>query len=94
MGLYCLLSVRIFRVNSVNLFMTKAIIVTLSQQINLYDRQRQKMYLLACAPSEDSDQTAHSRSLIRIFTWRILVIIVGLVSLYGQRRLVRLCRLI
>ena len=31
-----------------------------------------EMYLWTCAPSEDSDQLAHSRSLIRIFTGRIL----------------------
>ena len=31
--------------------------------------QRQKTYLLTCPPSKDSDQTAHSRSLIRIFSW-------------------------
>ena len=37
-----------------------------------YEPLRQKTYLRACAPSEDSDQTAHSRSLIRIFTGRIL----------------------
>ena len=30
-------------------------------------------YLRKCAPSEDSDQTAHSRSLIRIFTGRIWI---------------------
>ena len=34
--------------------------------------QRQKTYLRTCAASEDSDQPAHSRSLIRIFTRRIL----------------------
>ena len=37
-----------------------------------YRQQRQKTYFRAYAPSEDSDQTAHSRSLIRIFTGRIL----------------------
>ena len=31
-----------------------------------------KQHLLICAPSEDLDQTAHSCSLIRIFTRRIL----------------------
>ena len=31
-----------------------------------------KVYLRKYAPSEDSDQPAHSRSLIRIFTGRIL----------------------
>ena len=34
--------------------------------------QRQKTNLRTCAPSENSDQPAHSRSLIRIFTGRIL----------------------
>ena len=37
----------------------------------LYEPQRQATYLRTCAPSEDSDQTAHVRSLIRIFTGRI-----------------------
>ena len=32
----------------------------------------QKMYILTCAPSEDSDQPALSRSLIRIISGRIL----------------------
>ena len=31
-----------------------------------------KKYFRTCAPSEDSEQTAHPRSLIRIFTGRIL----------------------
>ena len=31
----------------------------------------QKLYFLTYAPSEDSDQPAHSRSLIWILTWRI-----------------------
>ena len=34
--------------------------------------QRQKAYLRTCALSEDSDQPAHSRSLIRIVTGRNL----------------------
>ena len=34
--------------------------------------KRQKTYLWICAPSEDSDQPVHSRSLIRIFTGRDL----------------------
>ena len=29
-----------------------------------------KKYFLTCAPSEDLDQTAHLRSLIRVFTGR------------------------
>ena len=40
-------------------------------QKETFEPQRQK-YLRTCALSEDSDQTAHSRSLIRIFTGRIL----------------------
>ena len=35
-------------------------------------RQRQKTYLRTFAPSKNSDQPAHSRSLIRIFTGRVL----------------------
>ena len=34
--------------------------------------ERQKTCLRTSAPSEDSDQPAHSRSLIRIFTGHIL----------------------
>ena len=41
-------------------------------------------FLRKCATSEDSDQPAHSRSLIRIFTGRILD---SKVSSWGQRRL-------
>ena len=37
-----------------------------------YVPQRQRIYLWTCIPSEDSDQTAQMRSLIRIFTGRIL----------------------
>ena len=44
----------------------------------------QKTYLRAWAPSEDSDQSAHSRSLTRIVTGRILD---SQVSSCGQRRL-------
>ena len=50
-------------------------IVTVSIQVLLYTERRepylQKTYLRICAPSEDSDQLAHSRKLIRIFTGRI-----------------------
>ena len=52
--------------------------------------QRQKKDLWTCAPSEDSDQPAHSRSLIRIFTVRILDSQGWKVSSCGQRRLTRL----
>ena len=54
---------------------------------DIYDPQRQKTYLSICAPSEDSDQTAHSRSLIRIFTGRILDNQRCKVSSCGQQRL-------
>ena len=52
--------------------------------------QSQKTYLLTCAPSEDSDQPAHSRSLIRIFTERILDSQGCKVSSCGQKTLIRL----
>ena len=38
----------------------------------MFEPQRQKAHLRTCAHSEDSDQTAHSRSLIRTFTGRTL----------------------
>ena len=38
---------------------------------NKNEPQRQKTYLRTCAPSEDSDQPAHSSSLVRIYTGRI-----------------------
>ena len=38
----------------------------------IYESQRQKTYLRICVPDEDLDQPAHSLSLIRIFTGRIL----------------------
>ena len=47
--------------------------------------------LLACAFSEDSDQTAHLRSLIRIFTGRNLDSRGYKVSSCGQRRLCSDC---
>ena len=40
---------------------------------NRNEPQCQKIYLWTCAPSEDSDQPAHSRSLIRIFAWCIWI---------------------
>ena len=48
---------------------------------------RQKTYLRTCAPSKDSDQPAHSRSLIRIFTRRILDSQGDKVSSCGQQKL-------
>ena len=52
-----------------------------------YYGQRQKTHLRICAPSEDSDQPALSRSLIRIFTGRILDSQDCKVSSCGQWRL-------
>ena len=47
-------------------------------------------YFRTCAPSEDSDQPAHSRSLIRIFTGHILDSQWCQVSSCGQQWLIRL----
>ena len=41
-------------------------------QKETFEPERQKTYLRTCVSNEDSDQPAHSRSLIRIFTERIL----------------------
>ena len=49
--------------------------------------QHKKSYLRTCAHSEDSDQTAHSRSLIRIFAGPISDSQAYKVSSCGQRRL-------
>ena len=40
-------------------------------EYSISEPQCQDTYLSTCAPGEDSDQTAHSRSLIRIFARRI-----------------------
>ena len=53
----------------------------------MYEPLRQKTYLRTCAPSEDLDQLAHSRCLIRIFTWRILKSQECNASVCGQRRM-------
>ena len=53
----------------------------------IYEQQHEKTHLRTCPPSEDSDQPAHSRSLIRIFTGRILDSQGCKVSPCGQRRL-------
>ena len=50
------------------------------------DPKCQEMYLQRWAPSEDSDQPAHSRSLIRIFTGRVLASQGVKGSSCGQRR--------
>ena len=54
----------------------------LVMELFIYELLHQKMYLGTGVPSEDSDQPAHSRSLIRIFTWRILDSQVCRVSLW------------
>ena len=46
---------------------------SVSSPRKLNEPQRQKTYLRTYACSEDSDQPAHSRSLIRIFIARILI---------------------
>ena len=43
-------------------------------------------YLRTCAPSEDSDQPAHSHKLFRIFTWHFLDSQRYQVSTCGQRK--------
>ena len=52
-----------------------------------FEPKRPKTYDWICVSSEDSDQTAHSRSLIRIFTGRILDSKGCKVSSCGHRRL-------
>ena len=58
--------------------------MTLYLRIN--HKQRQQTYLRTCAPSKDSDQPAHLRSLIRIFAGRIVDSQWCKVSSCGQRR--------
>ena len=41
-------------------------------QLTFYKSQHQKTYLRTCAPDENVDRPAHARSLISIFTGRIL----------------------
>ena len=55
--------------------------------LNWYEPKRQETTLRTCALSEDSDQTAYSRSLIRIFTGRDLDSQECNVSTCGQQRL-------
>ena len=55
--------------------------------ISRHEPRNQKMYLRTCGPSKDSDQPAHSRSLIWIFTMRIWDSQGCKVSSSGQRRL-------
>ena len=59
----------------------------LSILIALNEPQSPESYLRACAPSEDSDQPARSRRLIRIFAGHILDSQGCKVSSCGERRL-------
>ena len=56
-----------------------------------YEPQRQETYLRICAHSEDADQPAHSRSLIILFTGRILDSQRCSVFMRTTKTLVRLC---
>ena len=40
----------------------------------VFKSQRQMTYLRTYAPSEDPDQTAHSRSLIKLFHWAFVLL--------------------
>ena len=44
----------------------------IKKNIYIFEVQGQKPYPLTCAPSEESDQIAHSHSLIKTFTGHIL----------------------
>ena len=61
--------------------------ITSCMIIYLIKALRQKMHLWTCAQSKNSDQSAHLRSLIRIYTGRILDRQECKVSSCGQRRL-------
>ena len=58
-----------------------------SAALQRFEPQREKTYLQTCAPNEDSDQPAHPRSLIKIFTGRVLDSQGCEVSWCGQWRL-------
>ena len=45
-----------------------------------FEPAHDKIYKMACAPSEDSDQPGHPPSLIRVFAVRSLVVIMGTFS--------------
>ena len=54
---------------------------------NAHEHLRQKTYLLTYAPNEDSDQTAHPRSLIWVFVVRMKEVCIIDYPRYAQRRL-------
>ena len=59
---------------------------TIDVNVTKHKSQRQKTYLRICAPSEDSDQPAHSRSMIIISTGHFLHSHGWKVSSCGQQR--------
>ena len=60
--------------------------ISIKAQPNIHDLQSQETCLQMCPPSEVSDQPAHSRSLIRNFTGRIVDGQESKFSSCGQRR--------
>ena len=66
-------------------------LVTVLDYVRVHGQIRQKTYLRTYLPSEDSDQPAHLRSLIRIFTERILGSQGYKVSSCRQRRFLSDC---
>ena len=61
--------------------------IILRYERDSFEPKRQETYPRTCAPSEDSNQPAHSRSLIRIFSGRIFDLQGCNASSCGQRRL-------
>ena len=56
----------------------------------IYEPQCDKTYLLRCVPNEDSDQRAHSRSLIRLFVIRFeKLCILGYPNMCKRKILIR-----
>ena len=54
---------------------------------NIYEPSYDQINKIACAPSEDSDQTGHPPSLIRVFAVRMKKACVFSYPLNAQRRL-------
>ena len=72
-----------------------AVFIIYAQEINDSKEQEkepahEKTYKMACAPSEDSDQSGHPPSLIRVFAVRMKKAWVHSYPLDAQRRLIRL----
>ena len=60
------------------------------KQNNIIEPAHDKTYKMACAPSEDSDQTGHPPSLIRVFAVLMKKVWALSYPLSAQRRLIRL----